>query len=117
MNDVVLNSIIGVLSSVIAWFLAKRKYNAEVGDTVIKNMENALEFYKKLSDDNKNRLDTNQKKLDAVMAENMKLQSEIQILKTQIDFLMKYNCMRIGCKKRLTNSSAYNEEEIDRDNI
>lgn len=116
MNDILLNGIIGIVSSVIAWFLAKRKYNAEVGDTVIKNMENALEFYKKLSDDNKNRLDVNQKKLDEVMFENNKLQSEINILKTQIHFLMKYNCMRMGCKRRMTNSPEQ-DKDIDRDNV
>lgn len=100
MEELITNGAVGIISSVVAWFLAKRKYNAEVGDTVIKNMENALEFYKKLSDDNKNRLDENQRKLDEVMKENAKLQSEIQVLKTQIKFLMKYNCVKT-CKHRL----------------
>lgn len=44
------------ISAIVTWLLAKKKYNAEVDNNVIENMKQSLEFYEKLSDDNKNRL-------------------------------------------------------------
>ena len=37
--------------------IARKKYNSEVDHNLIENMENSLEFYKKLSDDNRTRLE------------------------------------------------------------
>lgn len=114
MNDIVLNGIIGIISSVITWFLAKRRYNAEVGDVVIKNMEQSLQFYMKLSDDNRDRLNDLQTKLDSELNKNLLLKNELEVLKMQIQFLLRYNCMKMGCKHRITNSESNNEntEEI-----
>ena len=53
-----------VISSIVTWFISKRKYNAEVDNTVIDSMQKSLEFYKQLSDDNKERLDSLLKKND-----------------------------------------------------
>lgn len=36
---------------------ARKKYNSEVDNNLIENMQKSLEFYKKLSDDNKKMLD------------------------------------------------------------
>ena len=114
MNDILLNGIIGVVSSLTTWLLARRKYHAEVGNTVISNMEKSLQFYMKLSDDNKNRLNEMQEKLDQELSKNASLKGELETLKLQVQFLLRFNCMRNGCKKRITNSM---QEEIDRDNI
>ena len=46
-----------VVSAVTSWIFARRKYNSEVDHNLIENMENSLEFYKKLSDDNRTRLE------------------------------------------------------------
>ena len=52
---------VGIITTVISgwtsWFFARRKYNSEVDNNLIENMQQSLEFYKKLSDDNENRLD------------------------------------------------------------
>lgn len=46
-----------VVSAITSWLFARKKYNSEVDHNLIENMENSLEFYKKLSDDNKTRLE------------------------------------------------------------
>ena len=62
------------------WFFTKRKYNAEVDNNVITNMQESLEFYKTLADDNKARL-------EEVLRENAELRKEITDLRTQVDKL------------------------------
>ena len=59
------------------WFFTKRKYNAEVDNNVISNMQESLEFYKTLVDDNKARLE------DA-LKENAELRKEIDELRKQV---------------------------------
>lgn len=49
--------IAGTLSSVVTWLLSRKKYNSEVDQSNIKNMQESLEFYKTLSDDYKKRLE------------------------------------------------------------
>ena len=62
------------------WFFAKRKYNAEVDNNLISNMQDSLEFYKALADDNKQRL-------DEVLAENADLRKEVGELREQVSKL------------------------------
>ena len=62
------------------WFFTKRKYNAEVDNNLISNMQDSLEFYKSLADDNKSRL-------EEVLQENAELRKERADLRTQVDKL------------------------------
>ena len=59
------------------WFFTKRKYNAEVDKNVITNMQESLEFYKTLADDNKARLED-------VLKENAELRKEIDELRKEV---------------------------------
>lgn len=70
-----------VASSFVSWFFAKRKYNAEVDNHLIANMQDSLEFYKSLADDNKVRL-------ESVLQENAELRKEIHELRTEQQMLM-----------------------------
>jgi hypothetical protein len=38
MIEILINGIVGVISAVVAWFLARKKYNAEVDNNLIENM-------------------------------------------------------------------------------
>lgn len=69
-----------IISSFSAWFFTKKKYNAEVDNNLISNMQESLEFYKSLADDNKSRL-------EAVLQENAELRKEIAELRGQVDRL------------------------------
>lgn len=93
--EVIATGIIGLCTTIISgwtsWLFARKKYNSEVDSQVIANMKESLDFYKQLSDDNKERLDqvlTQNKEILAQNAElieqNKKLQKEVEELKAQI---------------------------------
>lgn len=118
MNDIVLSGIIAACSSILAWFLARRKYNAEVDNSVISGLKEALEIYKQISDDNKERIKENQTTLKEVLDENIQLKGELAVLKAQVNLLLRYNCMRANCLKRITNSDDVMKETIkDKENV
>ena len=66
-----------ILSGFSGWFFTKKKYNAEVDNNLINNMQESLEFYKSLADDNKRRL-------DEVLLENADLRKEVADLREQV---------------------------------
>lgn len=68
------------LSGFSSWFFTKKKYNAEVDKNLINNMQDSLEFYKALADDNKARL-------DEVLSENADLRKEVTDLREQVSRL------------------------------
>ena len=74
----------GVLTAVISswttWFFTRKKYNTEVDNNQIKNMQESLEFYKKLSDDNRARL-------EEVLQRNNQLEKEVAQLREQVTVL------------------------------
>lgn len=84
MNENILIAIAGAITTVVSgfvsWFFAKKKYNAEVDSNLIENMQQSLEFYKALADDNKSRLED-------VLEENNALRKEIAELRRQLDSL------------------------------
>lgn len=98
---------VGIITTVISgwtsWFFARRKYNSEVDNNLIKNMQQSLEFYKKLSDDNKNRL-------DEVLKRNAELEQEIRDLRKQMFSLMNSICTDLTCQLRKRNLNLFNEQ-------
>ena len=92
-----------IASSCITWFITRKKYYSEVDHNLIENMENSLEFYKKLSDDNRTRLEE--------MAErNKSLELELQELRKQVLNLTLNICMDLTCKRRI-GEHQYNEKK------
>jgi TRAP-type C4-dicarboxylate transport system substrate-binding protein len=89
---------VGIVSTIgsgwASWFFTRKKYNSEVNHNVIENMETSLEFYKKLSDDNRARLEE--------MAErNKTLESEVQELRKQVLNLTMNICLDLTCERRM----------------
>ena len=101
MIDVLVTGGVGVLtstiSSLVTWILAKKKYNAEVDNNVIQNMQQSLEFYKSLSDDNKERL-------TEVLQKNQKLEDDVSELRKQMLNLTMKICLDLSCKHRIIES-------------
>ena len=95
--QVIVTGIVGLITTVtsgwVSWLFAKKKYNAEVDSNVIENMKQSLEFYTKLSDDNKARLDEALKRNDA-------LEKEIGQLRQQMFELMNNICYNMTCELR-----------------
>lgn len=108
MSDVVWTSIIGCgsasIASFLTWLFSRRKQRADTDNTVIEGLKEALNIYKDISDDNKARIEENQKKLKEVLEENLQLTRDLTKLQARVDILMRYNCMRANCKNRITNS-------------
>lgn len=98
---------VGIITTVISgwtsWFFARRKYNSEVDNNLIENMQQSLEFYKKLSDDNKNRL-------DEVLKRNAELEQEIRDLRKQMFSLMSSICTDLTCQLRKRSLNLFNEQ-------
>ena len=98
---------VGIITTVISgwtsWFFARRKYNSEVDNNLIENMQQSLEFYKKLSDDNKNRL-------DEVLKRNAELEQEIKDLRKQMFSLMNSICTDLTRQLRKRNLNLFNEQ-------
>lgn len=98
---------VGIITTVISgwtsWFFARRKYNSEVDNNLIKNMQQSLEFYTKLSDDNENRL-------DEVLKRNAELEQEIRDLRKQMFSLMNSICTDLTCQLRKRNLNLFNEQ-------
>ena len=117
MSNEVIIGIIGLVSTVVSWFLSRKKYYADIETVKISNdlnaidsMNKSLAFYKDVVEDNKKRLDESQEQINQLLKENYQLKQDLQTLKIQVQFLMKYNCMRGDCKKRMTNSDDINED-------
>lgn len=96
-TEVLITAIIGIVTSIASgftsWFFTRKKYNSEVDGNVIANMTESLEFYKKLSDDNK-------KRLDEVLKRNENLEEEIKELRKQVLNLMTIVCTDLSCQLR-----------------
>lgn len=110
MNPEITIALIGVFSTVIgswtSWFFARKKYNTEVDSNLIENMRKSLEFYMKLSDDNKERL-------EEALKRNDQLQHEVTELRTQVFKMMDSMCFNITCqlrKKETINERKSNNE-------
>lgn len=110
-SEVVLTGVIGlfttILSGWVSWFFARKKYNSEVDRNLIENMENSLEFYRKLSDDNKARL-------DEVLEKNKNLEKEVQELRRQVLNLTMNICMNLTCSSR---ALSYNNQLVESEGI
>lgn len=92
---VLITGSIGVVTTIVSgwtsWFFARKKYNSEVDNQVISNMKESLDFYKHLSDDNKERLtqvlEQNKEILEQnaqLLEQNAKLEHEVASLKEQV---------------------------------
>lgn len=104
MENEIIIAIIGIISTVVSgwvsWFFTRKKYNVEIDNNIISNMRESLEFYKQLSDDNKQRL-------DEVLKRNDALDIEIKELRKQVSDLMLMTCKDLTCKLRQTNFTLY----------
>lgn len=112
--EVIATGVVGLFTTVISgwtsWMFARKKYNSEVDSQVIANMKESLDFYKQLSDDNKERLDqvlTQNKEILAqnaeLIAQNKLLQAEVEELKAQIRKLTdRLNKNATNSKKKLS---------------
>lgn len=109
-NEVIITGAIGIITSIasgwVSYFFTRKKYNSEVDLNLIEKMQGSLDFYMKLSEDNKRILDETLTKLDVSEKRNDSLESEIKELRNQVFTLMTQICTDLSCNAR----KAYNEK-------
>lgn len=110
MIEVIITGVLGIGANFITWILTKKKYNTEVDKTLIENMEESLEFYKTLSNDNKERLDKMLDENKEIIKQNDDLRREISSLKTQLINIMASICVDLTCKLRKRDLSLFNRD-------
>ena len=88
------NLITTVVGALVGFLLGRRKYNKEVDNIAIQNMQQSLEFYQKLSDDTSTRLEavlsentTLREEIDRVRSENAHMKNEMKDLRATVDKL------------------------------
>ena len=104
---------IGLITTIVSgwtsWFFARKKYNSEVDNQLIKNMNESLEFYKKLSDDNRSRLEEVLKRNDELERRDERLEEEVRQLRTQMFNLMSSLCTDLSCQLRKRDFNLFKE--------
>lgn len=88
---------IGLITTIVSgwtsWFFARKKYDSEVDSNLINNMKDSLDFYEKLSTDNRERL-------EEVLKRNAELEKEVGELRKQLFNLMSSICVDLTCQLR-----------------
>ena len=89
-----------IVSSWITWFITRKKYYSEVDSTIISNMKESLDFYRQLSDDNKQRLEEVLKRNDELEERDKRLEEEVRELRKQVFNMMNSICLDLSCQLR-----------------
>lgn len=118
--EIIITGAVGLVSTIVSswasWVFARRKYNSEVDSNLIHNMQEGLEYYKQLSDDNKARikavLDENKQLFD----DNKQLRKDLEELKSQMNKLATSICYDLSCQLRKREYSTLNMEENEKAN-
>lgn len=122
MNDALLTAIIAVgtstVSSLVSWFLARKKYNSEVEGNRVENMDKSLDFYDHLSDSTMKRLDEALKrceKMEELYIESEKRNTQLEIkvneLESRLSHMQANICIDLICQLRKRDYSMYNAEK------
>lgn len=87
-TNIIITGIIAIVTtsigSFVTWILAKKKYNSEVDNTLIGNMQKSLEFYITLASDTKARLEITIEDNKETKKKNSLLEEEVAELKKQV---------------------------------
>lgn len=96
--DIIITGGIGLITTIVSgwasYIFTRRKYNSEVDSNIIANMKESLDFYEKLSNDNRDRL-------EEVLRRNVTLEKELNELKSQMLTLTMNICMDLTCQNRI----------------
>lgn len=101
---------VGLVSTIVSgwtsWFFARKKYDSEVDSNLINNMRESLDFYEKLSTDNRERL-------EEVLKRNAELEQEVGELRKHMFNLMSSICTDLTCQLRKKNLNLFNEHGVN----
>lgn len=75
------NIVVPASASVLAWFLARKKYQAEVATNEIQNVEQAISIWKQIAMDLQEQLKTATEKISALQMQITQLEIQINSMK------------------------------------
>ena len=108
--EILITGLVGLISSILtgwaSWFITRKKYNAEVDQTLVQNMKSSLDFYKQLSDDNRDRL-------QEVLKRNDELEQEVKKLRDQVFIIMNQICLNSQCQIRIKNAPLHGDKQTN----
>ena len=111
---IIITGSIGIVTTIASgwasYFFTRKKYNSEVDLNLIEKMQGSLDFYMKLSEDNKRILDETLDKLEESEKRNNALESEIRELRNQVFTLMTQICTDLSCNVR----KSYTKKKEDK---
>lgn len=111
-SEVLITAGIGIITTIASgwtsYFFTRKKYNSEVDLNLIEKMQGSLDFYMKLSEDNKRILDETLNKLEESEKRNDALENEIRELRNQMFTLMTQICTDLSCSAR----RSYTDKKI-----
>lgn len=109
--DVLITGGIGLITSIASawtsWFFARKKYNTEVDNNYIENLQKALATYDSIIAHNKT-------EIEHLMKKNDELEKEVAELRKQILNLAMNICMDFSCKTR--QRDLHNKTKISKKN-
>lgn len=73
------------ISSVVTFFLTRRKYNSEVDSQVVQNVKNAFEAYKKVMEET---INSQEQKIKELQGENAYLKKQFEMMQGQLVSLL-----------------------------
>ena len=93
---IIVTAVVGIITTFAsgwtAWFFTRKKYNAEVDNSLLENLQKSLDFYRNLSD--------NRQRLETMLERNSKLEEEVLDLRKQVNDLTMSICLDLTCKIR-----------------
>lgn len=92
-----------VISSLVTFFLTRRKYNTEVDSQKIQNMSSSFDVYKKMTEETIKAQDS---KITLLMKENDSLRQQVSQLQVQMINILGSICLDATCKLRKMNFSS-----------
>ena len=84
----------GIITTIVAWFLAKRKYAAEVDHTYLENLQEGLRTYDSIINHNK-------AEIEFILKDNEDLRKEVSDLRKPVLDLTLNICMDLTCARRV----------------
>lgn len=101
MGTTIISALVGLIctsvSSVVTFFLTKKKYDEEVNAAYLKDLGDAFERYKKLTDE---MYKAQNDKIEALQEENADLKQQVNNLQKQIIELLSAVCLDVTCRLR-----------------
>lgn len=103
MTGEIILAFIAIISNVVTWFCARKKYNTEVDHNYIQNIEEGLKTYDAI-------IEHNREEIKQLISEKNELRQEVNDLRKRVNDLLFNICLDLTCKRRIREAYAIKAE-------